>query len=95
MEKSPRGLYGDVIEEIDWSVGEILKALEKNGLTENTLVIFTSDNGPWLNYGDHSGEALPLREGKGTAWEGGVRVPCVMKWPDRKFRRGRRLLILP
>ncbi|MCL4123844.1 UNVERIFIED_CONTAM: hypothetical protein GTU68_051736 [Idotea baltica] len=79
--KSARGLYGDVIEEIDWSVGEILKSLEENGLTENTLVIFTSDNGPWLNYGEHSGEALPLREGKGTAWEGGVRVPCVMQWP--------------
>ncbi len=79
---SDRGLYGDVIEEIDWSTGEILKALESNGLTENTLVIFTSDNGPWLNYGGHSGEALPLREGKGTAWEGGVRVPCVMYWKN-------------
>ena len=80
--KSPRGLYGDVIEEIDWGVGEIMKALETNGLTENTLVIFTSDNGPWLSYGGRSGEAHPLREGKGTALEGGVRVPCVMRWPD-------------
>lgn len=79
--KSAGGLYGDVIEEIDWSVGEIMKALEANDLVENTLVIFTSDNGPWLSYGTHSGSALPLREGKGTALEGGVRVPCVMQWP--------------
>lgn len=79
--KSDGGLYGDVIEEIDWSTGQIIKALEENGLTDNTLVIFTSDNGPWLSYGTHSGSALPLREGKGTALEGGVRVPCVMKWP--------------
>lgn len=79
--KSAAGLYGDVIEEIDWSVGEILAALKDNGVDENTLVIFTSDNGPWLSYGGHSGRALPLREGKGTAWEGGVRVPCIMRWP--------------
>ena len=82
-DKSARGLYGDVIEEIDWSVGHILSALKHNKLDENTLVIFTSDNGPWLNYGDHSGEAIPLREGKGTALEGGVRVPCVMRWPGK------------
>lgn len=81
--KSEGGLYGDVIEEIDWSTGQILKTLEKHGLSENTLVIYTSDNGPWLNYGTHSGTALPLREGKGTAWEGGVRVPCVMYWPSK------------
>ena len=79
--KSKAGIYGDVISEIDWSVGEILKAVKENGLDENTIVIFTSDNGPWLSYGTHSGRALPLREGKGTAWEGGVRVPCVMRWP--------------
>ncbi len=79
--KSARGLYGDVIEEIDWSVGEILAALDRHDLTEQTLVIFTSDNGPWLSYGTHSGEAHPLREGKGTTWEGGVRVPCVIQWP--------------
>lgn len=79
--KSKRGLYGDVISEIDWSVGQILKTLKEQNLDKNTLVIFTSDNGPWLNYGTHSGEALPLREGKGTALEGGVRVPCIMRWP--------------
>jgi len=79
--KSQRGLYGDVIMEIDWSVGEILQALERNGLSENTLVIFSSDNGPWLSYGDHGGSAGPLREGKGTVWEGGVRVLCIMRWP--------------
>ena len=55
--------------------------MKENGIDENTLVIFTSDNGPWLSYGTHSGRALPLREGKGTALEGGVRVPCVMRWP--------------
>jgi len=81
--KSERGLYGDVIMEIDWSVGEILGALKKNGLDEQTLVIFTSDNGPWLAYGDHAGTALPLREGKATTFEGGVREPCVMRWPGR------------
>jgi len=81
--KSSRGLYGDVIMELDWSVGEILKALDRNGLTEDTIVIFISDNGPWLSYGDHAGSAFPLREGKGTSWEGGVRVPCIMRWPKR------------
>jgi arylsulfatase len=79
--KSGHGLYGDVIMEIDWSVGEVLRALERHGLADNTLVIFTSDNGPWLSYGTHAGSAGPLREGKGTAWEGGTRVPCLMRWP--------------
>jgi arylsulfatase A len=79
--KTARGLYGDVIEEIDWSVGQILEALKRNGLAENTWVIFTSDNGPWLCYGNHAGSAKPLREGKGTNWEGGTREPCVMRWP--------------
>jgi len=79
--KSEQGMYGDVIMEIDWSVGQVIAALEKNGLTENTLVIFTSDNSPWLNFGDHAGSAGGLREGKQTSWEGGQRVPCVMKWP--------------
>jgi arylsulfatase len=79
--KSAHGLYGDVIMELDWSVGEILKALKDNGLEEDTLVIFTSDNGPWLAYGNHAGSAAPLREGKGTAWEGGQREPFIVKYP--------------
>lgn len=78
--KSKQGLYGDVMMEIDWSVGEILKKLKKEGLEENTLVIFTSDNGPWLNYGNHAGSTGGLREGKGTSFEGGQRVPCIMRW---------------
>ena len=81
--KSNRGLYGDVIMEIDWSVGQILETLKTNGLEENTLVIFTSDNGPWLAYGNHSGSALPFREGKGTAWEGGQREPFIVKYPEK------------
>ena len=81
--KTSRGLYGDVIAEIDWSVGEVLQALNRAKIEKNTLVIFTSDNGPWLSYGDHSGSALPLREGKGTSWEGGTRVPCIMRWPGK------------
>ena len=78
--KTEQGLYGDVISEIDWSVGQILDALKRNDLEENTLVIFMSDNGPWLSYGDHGGSTGPLREGKGTTFEGGVRVPCIMRW---------------
>jgi predicted neuraminidase len=81
--KSQRGLYGDVIEEIDWSVGQIMKALDDHQLTEKTLLMFTSDNGPWLSYGNHSGSAGPLREGKGTVWEGGVRVPFIARWPGK------------
>jgi arylsulfatase A len=64
-------------------VGQILEALKRNGIEEQTLVIFTSDNGPWLSYGDHAGSAGPLREGKGTSWEGGVRVPFVARWPGK------------
>jgi len=79
--QSGAGLYGDVIAEIDWSVGEIMAALRRHQLETNTWVIFTSDNGPWLSYGDHAGSAGPLREGKGTSWEGGIRVPCIMRWP--------------
>ncbi len=79
--KTERGLFGDVVEEIDWSAGEILKALHARGLDDRTLVIFTSDNGPWLSYGDHAGSAGPLREGKGTSWEGGIREPFIARWP--------------
>lgn len=78
--KSEQGLYGDVMMELDWSVGEILSTLKKNGIEENTLVIFTSDNGPWINYGNNAGSTGGLREGKGTSWEGGQRVPCIMQW---------------
>jgi arylsulfatase A-like enzyme len=81
--KSERGLYGDVISEIDWSVGRILAALKQHQLDERTLVIFTSDNGPWLSYGEQSGSAEPLREGKGTSWEGGTRVPFIARWPGK------------
>ena len=81
--KSAKGLYGDVIQEIDWSVGEILAALKRTGIDDRTLVIFTSDNGPWLRFGNHGGSAKPLREGKGTCWEGGTRVPCIMRWPGQ------------
>lgn len=79
--KSDAGLYGDVMEEIDWSVGQVVKSLKKAGVYENTIVIFTSDNGPWLVFGNHGGSAGPLREGKGTTFEGGQRVPCVISWP--------------
>lgn len=79
--KSEQGMFGDVMMEIDWSVGEVMKALEKNGIDKNTLVIFTSDNGPWLNYGNHAGSTGGLREGKGGSCEGGQRVPCLMRWP--------------
>ena len=78
---SEQGLYGDVIMEIDWSTGEIVRTIEELGLTENTLVIFTSDNGPWFNFGDHAGSSGGLREGKGASFEGGNRVPALMKWP--------------
>ncbi len=78
---SGAGLYGDVIKEIDWSAGQILDTVKRLGVDDNTLVIFTSDNGPWLSYGNHAGSALPLREGKGTTWEGGVRVPFIARWP--------------
>lgn len=78
--KSKQGMFGDVMMEVDWSVGEIMKALERNGLEKNTLVVFTSDNGPWLNFGNHAGTTGGLREGKGSSWEGGQRVPCIMQW---------------
>ncbi len=78
--RSDRGLFGDVVMELDWSMGQIFETLRKNQLDEKTLVIFTSDNGPWLSYGDHAGSAEPLREGKGTMFEGGCRVPTLMRW---------------
>ena len=81
--KSGKGLFADVMLEVDWSVGQIMDTLKKNGLEENTWVVFTSDNGPWLSYGDHGGSAGPLREGKGTCWEGGTRVTGIMKWPAK------------
>ena len=81
--KSANGLYGDVIEEIDFNAGRVLDALKANGVDDNTLVIFTSDNGPWLIKRDHGGSAKPLRDGKGSSYEGGQRVPCVMRWPGK------------
>jgi arylsulfatase len=81
--KSKNGLYGDVIMEIDWSVGEILKTIREENLDKNTLVIFTSDNGPWLAYGNHAGSSGDLREGKGTAWEGGQREPFIAWYPGK------------
>ena len=81
--KSKRGLYGDAAEEIDWSTGEILDTLKRLGLDDNTLVVLTSDNGPWLVKGQDGGSALPLRDGKGTTYDGGVRTPCIMRWPGR------------
>jgi len=86
--KSKQGLYGDVIMEIDWSVGEVMKALKKFNVEDNTWIIFTCDNGPWLSYGNHAGSAGPLREGKGSCWEGGTREPCIMRWPG-KIPRGK------
>jgi arylsulfatase len=79
--KSGQGLFGDVMEEIDWSVGQVMKALKDDGLAGNTLVIFTADNGPWLIFGNHAGSAGGLREGKGTTWDGGQKEPAVMRWP--------------
>ncbi|MGZ9066530.1 MAG: sulfatase family protein, partial [Burkholderiales bacterium] len=81
--KGRAGIYGDSVEEIDGSVGEVLEALKKNGIAENTLVFFTSDNGPWLIMGDQGGSAGLLREGKGSTWEGGMRVPGIAWMPGR------------
>lgn len=81
--RSAAGLYGDVIEELDWSVGEVLGSLERQGLDKNTLVIFSSDNGPWLTMNQAGGSSGPLREGKGSTWEGGMRVPGIAWWPGK------------
>lgn len=81
--KSEQGLYGDVMMEIDWSIGEVLKALREQGLEENTLVVLTSDNGPWANYGNHAGSAGGLREAKATTFDGGNRIPCIMYWKGK------------
>ena len=80
---SKQGMYGDVIQEVDAAIGRILNTLKEQGLEDNTLVIFTSDNGPWLNWGNHAGSAGGFREGKGTSFEGGQRVPCLIRWKNR------------
>jgi arylsulfatase A len=79
--KSQRGLFGDVVMEIDWSVGQILETLRRHDLDRDTMVLFCSDNGPWLSYGDHAGSAKPLREGKHTTFDGGQREPTIVRWP--------------
>lgn len=80
--KSGAGLYGDVIMEIDWSVGQIMKALKTNGVDDNTLVFFSSDNGPWISYGNHAGQT-PFREAKATSFDGGTRSACIIKYPGK------------
>jgi arylsulfatase A len=81
--RSKGGIYGDVIEELDASTGELRALLEELKIERNTLIIFTSDNGPWLQHGAHGGSAGPLRSGKGSTWEGGQRVPAIFCWPGR------------
>ncbi|MFT6807469.1 MAG: arylsulfatase A [Saprospiraceae bacterium] len=81
LNTSPRGFYGDVMSEVDWSVGQVISALESHGIDDNTMVIFTSDNGPWLLMLDHGGSAGLLKDGKGTTWEGGMRVPGIFYMP--------------
>ena len=81
--KSGAGLFGDVMEEVDWSVGEVIKVLKEDNLLDNTIVIFTSDNGPWLTFGNNAGNTTGLREGKGTAWDGGLKVPGIISWQGK------------
>jgi len=83
MGRSKRGLYGDVVQEIDHGIGEIIKTLKELEIDKNTLLVFTSDNGPWLSYQDHGGSAGLLKDGKGTTWEGGMRVPGIFWWPGK------------
>lgn len=81
--KSNLGLFGDVMMELDWSLGEIIKTLDQYHLSENTILIVTSDNGPWVRFGNHAGSSGGFREGKGTTWEGGTRVPCLIRWKGK------------
>jgi len=81
--KSPAGLYGDVVAELDWSVGQVLETLRSEKLETRTMVMFSSDNGPWLIFDSHGGSAGMLRDGKGSTWEGGMRVPGIFWWPGK------------
>jgi arylsulfatase len=81
--KSKRGLYGDVMMELDWSTGEILKTLKEQGIDKNTMVLFLSDNGPWIAYGNHGGSTGGLKEGKETSFDGGIRSPLLIRYPDQ------------
>jgi arylsulfatase A len=83
FDPDPQTAYQRTIEHIDWAVGRMLETLDAHGIADNTFIIYTSDNGPWLSMKHHGGSALPLRDGKGTTYEGGMRVPCVVRWPAR------------
>ena len=81
--KSPRGLYGDAVQEVDWSVGQVVAKVKELGLEDNTFFVYFSDNGPWLIRGEEGGSATPLRNGKGSTYDGGIRTPCIMKWAGK------------